>query len=118
MHSLMKRLIKSTPAFVATLLALAGCATQSVSPRNAPAKTATSLAPLPEAVTSFGAVSHDGWLYVCGGHKGERHEYSADEVSGAFHRLNLTEGRAWEKLSAAEPAQGAPLVADGGYVYR
>jgi N-acetylneuraminic acid mutarotase len=73
---------------------------------------------MPEAVTSFGAVSRGGWLYVFGGHKGERHQYSADEVSGAFHRLNLTEGKTWEKLPAAEPAQGAPLLADGEFIYR
>jgi N-acetylneuraminic acid mutarotase len=108
----MKRLLNSIHAFAAiTVVALAGCATQPTSPR-------TVLAPMPEAVTSFGAVSHDGWLYICGGHKGERHDYSTDEVSGSFHRLNLADGRAWEKLPAAEPAQGAPLVASGGYVYR
>ncbi len=73
---------------------------------------------MPEAVTSFGAVSHQGWLYVCGGHKGERHEYSAPMVSGAFHRLRLSEGSRWEKLPDSTPAQGAPLVAHGHYVYR
>lgn len=79
---------------------------------------AAELAPMPEAVTSFGAVSHEGWLYVCGGHKGERHEYSAPMVSGAFHRLRLAEGTAWEKLPDTTPAQGAPLVAHGNFVYR
>jgi len=79
---------------------------------------ASILAPMPEAVTSFGAVSHDGWLYVMGGHKGERHEYSAPMVSGAFHRLKLSEGTTWETLPAAEPAQGMPLAAHGHYVYR
>lgn len=73
---------------------------------------------MPEAVTSFGAVSHEGWLYVCGGHKGERHEYSAPMVSGAFHRLRLSEGAPWEILPATDPAQGAPLVAHDHFVYR
>lgn len=73
---------------------------------------------MPEAVTSFGAVTSDGWLYVFGGHKGERHEYSAEMVSGSFHRLNLSEGRAWEQLLDAAPGQGQPLVAHGSYVYR
>ena len=73
---------------------------------------------MPEAVTSFGAVSHDGWLYVCGGHKGERHEYSAPMVSGAFHRLQLADGTAWEYLPDTAPAQGAPLAAHGHHVYR
>jgi len=79
---------------------------------------ASSYAPLPEAVTSFGAVVHDNWLYVFGGHKGERHDYSVDMVSGGFHRLQLKNGKAWEKLPASAPGQGLPLVAHGRYVYR
>lgn len=78
----------------------------------------STFAPMPEAVTSFGAVSHDGWLYVMGGHKGERHEYSAPMVSGAFHRLKLSEGASWEVLPAAEPAQGVALAAHGHCIYR
>jgi hypothetical protein len=74
--------------------------------------------PMPEAVTSFGAVSHDGWLYVFGGHKGERHEYSVEKVSGSFHRLRLNEGSAWEQLPVRTPGQGLALVAHGGYIYR
>jgi len=76
------------------------------------------LPPLPEPVTSFAAVTHEGWLYACGGHKGERHEYDRDHVSGAFHRLNLAEGKAWEQLPSAPPAQGVPLAAHRGYLYR
>ncbi len=79
---------------------------------------ASTLAPMPLAVTSFGAVSLDGWLYVFGGHKGERHEYSAPMVSGAFHRLKLAEGANWEALPEAEPAQGVALAAHGHCVYR
>jgi N-acetylneuraminic acid mutarotase len=79
---------------------------------------ASDLPPMPEAVTSFGAVTHDGWLYTFGGHKGERHEYSAELVSGSFHRLNLGDSRTWERLSAAAPGQGQPLVAHNGQIYR
>jgi len=75
-------------------------------------------APLPEAVTSFGAVTANGWLYVFGGHKGERHDYSADKVSGKFHRLRLKDGKTWEPLPASAAGQGLPLVAQGRYVYR
>ena len=74
--------------------------------------------PLPEAVTSFGAVTHNDWLYAFGGHKGERHEYSAEMVSGSFCRLNLKEGQAWEILPSATPGQGQPLVAHKGFIYR
>ena len=89
---------------------LSGCATsQPVS---------TALAPLPETVTSFGAVTADGWLYVFGGHKGERHDYSVEMVSGSFQRLDLSTGKAWEKLPSATPGQGQPLVAHDGFIYR
>jgi hypothetical protein len=97
---------------------LAGCATHPPGTALSAPAPAQVLAPMPEAVTSFGAVSRDGWLYVFGGHKGERHEYSADEVSGSFHRLKLADGGAWEKLPSAEPAQGASLLADERFIYR
>jgi len=73
---------------------------------------------MPEAVTSFGAVTSEGWLYVFGGHKGERHDYTVEKVSGSFHRLKLSDGRHWESLPASAPSQGLPLVAHGGNVYR
>lgn len=105
---------------VAALLAAAGCATDSKSRGGSSAvlSPATPLAPLPEAVTSFGAASADGWLYVFGGHKGERHEYSADKVSGSFHRLRLDGRSQWERLPDAAPSQGLPLVAHRGHIYR
>jgi len=79
---------------------------------------ASILPPLPEPVTSLGAVTHDGWLYVFGGHQGERHEYTADKVSGSLHRLNLERGQSWERLPSAAPGQGQPLVAHGTSIYR
>ncbi|MEO8427312.1 MAG: hypothetical protein ABI651_09400 [Verrucomicrobiota bacterium] len=97
---------------------LPGCATQPSGGRASAEIPATSLAPLPETVTSFGAVTVSGWLYAFGGHKGERHEYSIEMVSGSFHRLRLSDGRAWESLPSAAPGQGQPLVAHGGYIYR
>jgi len=92
------------------LTLLSGCVTR-------PTANST-LAPLPEAVTSFGAVTHDGWLYVYGGHEGKRHEYSSNEVSGAFYRLNLAEGKAWETLSPSTPVQSPVFVADDNFIYR
>lgn len=74
--------------------------------------------PLPETVTSFGAATSGDWLYAFGGHKGERHEYSVEMVSGSFQRLNLEKGGAWESLPSATPGQGQPLVAHRGFIYR
>jgi N-acetylneuraminic acid mutarotase len=87
-------------------------------PVNALEAPAASLASLPETVTSFGAVTADGWLYAFGGHKGERHEYSVEMVSGSFQRLKLSGGHAWETLPPTTPGQGQPLVAHGGCIYR
>lgn len=105
-------------ASLAFTLFLAACAAPTTRQGAATAKPATALASMPEAVTSFGAVTADGWLYVFGGHKGERHDYSANEVSGAFHRLKLNEGKTWEPLPGAAPSQGLPLVAYHGSIYR
>ncbi|MCC6232762.1 MAG: hypothetical protein IT580_08975 [Verrucomicrobiales bacterium] len=74
--------------------------------------------PLPAAIASFGAVTHHGSVYVCGGYRGVRHAYSADMVSGALHRLPVAGGTAWEELPSVDPAQGAPLVAAGDALYR
>jgi len=105
-------------ASLAGVLLTGACATHRSGTMRPEPPPAAALAPMPEAVTSFGAVANDGWLYVCGGHKGERHEYSAPMVSGAFHRLRLSDGTVWETLAPAEPAQGAPLAAYGGFIYR
>jgi len=97
------------------LLIVAGCATQAGKKRVV---VAANLAPMPEAVTSFGATTENGWIYVFGGHKGERHQYCIEEVSGSFHRMDLTQGTPWEPLPSSDPAQGASLLADEQYVYR
>jgi len=109
MMTTIHRLTTSTLLAFALAALVAGATAQS---------TSTNLAPLPEAVTSFGAVTSDGWLYAFGGHQGERHDYCVEKVSGSFHRLNLSRGGAWEKLPSAAPGQGQPLVAHDGYVYR
>lgn len=88
-------------------------------PLATPAAPAASLAPMPEAVTSFGAATTgDGWLYVAGGHRGERHAYDAEQVSGSAFRLNLAEGQTWERLPDTLPGQGFPLAAHGPDVFR
>jgi hypothetical protein len=103
-------LICAAPAMLSVFILAAGCATEP------PVKSA--LAPLPETVTSFGAVTKDGWVYAFGGHKGERHDYSVEMVSGSFERLRLSDGRAWEKLPTSAPGQGLAIVAWGNSIYR
>lgn len=74
--------------------------------------------PLPEAVSSFGAIVSDGALYVYGGHTGKAHNYSTATVSGKFHRLDLKNPKAWEELPAGPGLQGLNLAAAGGKIYR
>ena len=112
MNRMMKLTLKYSTTTTALALLLTACAT---TPKSS---VKTEFAPLPEAVTSFGAATDGDWLYAFGGHKGERHEYSIEMVRGSFHRLNLRNGGAWEKLPSATPGQGQPLVAHGGYIYR
>lgn len=112
MNRMMKLTWKCSLLAPALALLFTGCATTPQSTVKAP------LAPLPEAVTSFGAATAGDWLYAFGGHKGERHDYSAEMVRGSFYRLNLRDGQAWEKLPDATPGQGQPLVAHGEFIYR
>ncbi|MGD9637201.1 MAG: DUF4198 domain-containing protein, partial [Pirellulales bacterium] len=85
-----------------------------------PEKAATNksgIAPLPEAVSSFGAAVADGYLYVYSGHTGTEHDHSAANLSKRFARVPLA-GGAWEELPMQTPLQGLPLVAYEGKLYR
>ena len=73
---------------------------------------------LPEPVASFGAVVHQGWVYVYSGHTGMAHEHSRDNLSPRFLRIKLDGRNTWEELPMVVPLQGLPLVAHGDYVYR
>ncbi|MGB7160531.1 MAG: kelch repeat-containing protein [Tepidisphaeraceae bacterium] len=91
-------------------------ATPTTAPSTAPS--AARFIDLPEATSSFGAASSDGWLYVYGGHIAPTHNYSITAVSGRFHRVNLTDGKTWEELPSGPAMQGMNLVAHGGFIYR
>jgi hypothetical protein len=82
------------------------------------AKPRAALPPLPEPLSSFGAVVSDGWLYVYGGHIGTEHDHSAANLSNHFRRIQLNGGLAWEELPMQTPLQGVPLVSHAGKVYR
>ncbi|VTS06885.1 Kelch repeat-containing protein [Tuwongella immobilis] len=74
--------------------------------------------PTPESVSSLGAIASDGYVYVYGGHRGKAHSYSVDTASGNFARLNLVEGKQWEKLPGGPGVQGMNLAAHQGLIYR
>jgi N-acetylneuraminic acid mutarotase/uncharacterized GH25 family protein len=76
------------------------------------------IAPLPEAVSSFGAAVADGYLYVYSGHTGTEHAHSAANLSQHFVRAPLDGSKGWEELPMQTPLQGLPIVAYGGKIYR
>ncbi|HVK16073.1 MAG TPA: kelch repeat-containing protein [Fimbriiglobus sp.] len=78
----------------------------------------TGLPPLPKAVSSLGAITCDGHLYVYGGHGGKTHHYDTSIVLDTFQRVKLDGGTAWEKLPGGPRVQGMNLAAHGGKVYR
>lgn len=82
------------------------------------AKSSSGLPALPVAVSSFGAVVVDGYLYVYSGHTGTEHSHSAANLSQRFLRVALNGGKAWEELPMQTPLQGLALVAHGGKIYR
>ncbi len=68
--------------------------------------------PLPNAVTSFGAVACGGFIYVYGGWN------DSTSSLGTFHRLPVAGGEKWEELPGGPELSGAALVSTGGKVYR
>lgn len=73
---------------------------------------------MPKAVSSFGAIECDGYLYLYGGHAGKTHSYDTESVLGTFHRIKLDGGTKWEELPGGPIAQGMNLATHGGKVYR
>ena len=74
--------------------------------------------PLPKAVSSFGAVTADGFVYVYGGHAGKAHTYSTESALGTLLRIPVGGGKEWEALPGGTPLQGLNLAAIDGKVYR
>lgn len=69
------------------------------------------------ARSSFGTVTHNGKLYMCGGHQGEEHTYPPESFTDTFVVYD-SEINAWEEL-APRPvkAHGYQLAAYGEYIY-
>lgn len=77
------------------------------------------LKPLPESLTSFGAATQDGYLYVFSGHNGDAHGFSREMLNDKFRRIRYDDPNAvWEELAMHEPAQSVALVSDGKLIYR
>lgn len=70
-----------------------------------------------EPRSSFGTVSHEGKIYMAGGHAGAEHTYPPESFQDTFLVYNI-ENNEWTEL-APRPvkAHGYQLAAHGNYVY-
>jgi len=73
---------------------------------------------MPRAITSFGAATSDGWLYVLGGYHGTPHDYSLEGQADEFYRMNLLAPADLELLPSPGRAQSVALVAHEGRLWR
>ncbi|MEZ6067692.1 MAG: DUF4198 domain-containing protein [Planctomycetaceae bacterium] len=76
------------------------------------------LAPLAQAVTSFGGIVDNGRLYIYGGHTGEAHSYAMKDQGHELLSLSLDGSGEWKSLAEGPPLQGLALVAHQGKLYR
>jgi len=67
---------------------------------------------LPQGLTSFGSVEHEGILYVLGGYSGMPHAYSAKDQHGELlaYDAGARPDHQWSIVGKVPPVQGAALV--------
>lgn len=65
---------------------------------------------LPKAITSFGACSTEGFVYVYGGHSGKAHHYSVTTTEFGFYRVSMDAPAVWEALPGPVRVQGTSLI--------
>ncbi len=67
--------------------------------------------------SSFGTVSHEGKIYMAGGHQGAEHTYPPESFTNDFHVFDIAL-KEW-KILAPRPhlAHGYQLAAHGDYIY-
>jgi Tol biopolymer transport system component/N-acetylneuraminic acid mutarotase len=67
--------------------------------------------------SSFGTVSHEGKIYMAGGHQGAEHTYPEESFSDQFIAYDI-ETNSWKELAPRpHKAHGYQLAAFGNYVY-
>lgn len=83
-----------------------------------PALKQSLLAPmLPPLRSSFGAIEHDGKIYVCGGHAGSEHTYPLESFVDNMQVYNPATA-AWRELAPRpHKAHGFQLASYGRYIY-
>ncbi|MCM2350523.1 MAG: hypothetical protein NDI69_10925 [Bacteriovoracaceae bacterium] len=67
--------------------------------------------------SSFGTVSHEGKIYMAGGHQGAEHTYPPESFSDTFIVYDI-EANQWSELAPRpRTAHGYQLAAFGNYIY-
>lgn len=78
--------------------------------------------PVTQKISSFGACLSGDYVYVYGGHTGEAHDHSRDNLSADFLRFPVNassrEWGEWEELPQDKAVQGTALVGWNGFVIR
>lgn len=69
------------------------------------------------ARSSFGAVEHQGRVYVVGGHQGHEHTYPADSFLGSLEIYDVQANQWHDGSPRPNPAHGLTVAAYGNYVY-
>jgi len=73
---------------------------------------------LKKGMTSFGAAVAGDHLYVYGGNYGGGHQYSQEDQSGDFIRVDLKNGKEWETLPGGPKLTGLAMASHDGKLYR
>lgn len=67
--------------------------------------------------SSFGTITHNGMLYMCGGHQGPEHTYPEESFTDNFNVYNKATNT-WKELAPRpKKAHGYQLAAHGNYIY-
>lgn len=67
--------------------------------------------------SSFGTITHNGLLYMCGGHQGPEHTYPEESFTDNFNVYNKATNT-WKELAPRpKKAHGYQLAAHGNYIY-
>lgn len=67
--------------------------------------------------SSFGTVSHEGKIYMCGGHQGAEHTYPPESFSDQFIVYDIAENKWTELAPRPVKAHGYQIAAYGNYIY-
>lgn len=69
------------------------------------------------ARSSFGTVSHEGKVYMAGGHQGAEHTYPPESFSDMFISYDISKNEWTELAPRPAKAHGYQLAAYGNYIY-